>query len=121
MPRIVHFEISADEPERAVRFYRNTFGWDIKKWEGSIEYWMVTTGPDNQPGINGGILKRRSTENVVNTIEVDAIDVFAEKINQHGGEIVVPRGAIPGVGWVFYFKDTEGNTPGVFQAAPSAK
>jgi hypothetical protein len=121
MPRIVHFEISADEPERAVRFYHNVFGWDIKKWEGPIEYWMVTTGPDNQPGINGRILKRRGSENVVNTIEVDAIDVYAEKINQHGCEIVVPKSPIPGVGWVFYCKDTEGNTLGVFQTDPSAK
>ena len=54
MNRPVHFEIPADDVERAVAFYQKTFGWTIKKWDGPIPYWMVTTGPEDEGGINGG-------------------------------------------------------------------
>ena len=53
MPRVVHFEIHADDPQRAANFYQNVFGWQINKWEGPEDYWLVTTGADNEPGING--------------------------------------------------------------------
>ncbi len=58
MPRPVHFEIHADDPERAAAFYRSVFDWEIEKWEGPREYWLVTTGPEGTPGINGGLMKR---------------------------------------------------------------
>ena len=58
MPRVVHFEIHADDPERAVNFYQDVFGWQIVKWEGPQDYWLITTGPDDEPGINGGLMKR---------------------------------------------------------------
>ena len=29
---IVHFEIPADDPARATKFYRELFGWEIQKW-----------------------------------------------------------------------------------------
>jgi len=58
MPRIVHFEIPADDPQRAAAFYKKAFGWKIEKWPGPMEYWMVTTGPDGTPGINGGLMKK---------------------------------------------------------------
>jgi len=54
MPRIIHFEIHADTPERAVKFYQELFGWEFTKWEGPMPYWLIKTGPDGQPGINGG-------------------------------------------------------------------
>ena len=58
MPRVIHFEIPADNPDRAVRFYSDVFGWQFNKWEGPVEYWLITTGADGQPGINGGMLRR---------------------------------------------------------------
>ena len=58
MPRVVHFEIHAGDPDRAVNFYKTLFGWSFQKWEGPMEYWMVITGPDDQPGINGGLMRR---------------------------------------------------------------
>ena len=63
MPRVVHFEIHADQPERAVRFYKELFDWQFHKWEGPMDYWLIVTGPDGQPGINGGLIARsaRST------------------------------------------------------------
>ena len=58
MPRVVHFEICADDPERAVNFYQSTFGWKIRKWDGPQEYWVIITGNDDEPGINGGMVHR---------------------------------------------------------------
>ena len=59
MPRVVHFEIHAGDPDRAVNFYKTLFDWQFQKWEGPMEYWMVITGPDDQPGINGGLMRRQ--------------------------------------------------------------
>ncbi|HPT75026.1 MAG TPA: VOC family protein, partial [Methanomassiliicoccaceae archaeon] len=55
MPRVIHFEIPAEDPERAVEFYKKVFGWKIDKWEGPIDYWLVMTGENDEPGINGAI------------------------------------------------------------------
>ena len=58
MPRVVHFEISADKPERATEFYKKVFGWNIQKWDGPQPYWLVATGSKSEPGIDGGIMNR---------------------------------------------------------------
>ena len=121
MGRVVHFEISADEPERAVKFYTYVFGWNMQKWGGPKDYWLVTTGPDDQPGINGGVFKREGPVNFVNTIEVPSVDDFAAKITKHGGRVVVPKMAIPGVGHLIYCQDTESNVFGILQGDPSAQ
>jgi uncharacterized protein len=63
MNRVMHFEIQADEPERAANFYREIFGWTIEKIPGlGWDYWMVMTADKDskEPGINGGLLKRPS-------------------------------------------------------------
>jgi predicted enzyme related to lactoylglutathione lyase len=54
MPRVVHFEIAANDPDKAAAFYQEVFGWKITKWEGPQEYWLVETGEEGEPGINGG-------------------------------------------------------------------
>ncbi len=45
MPRVVHFEIHAGEPERAIRFYEKVLGWSFQKWEGPMEYWLIVKCP----------------------------------------------------------------------------
>jgi predicted enzyme related to lactoylglutathione lyase len=126
MPRVVHFEIHADDPQRAVTFYQDIFGWQINKWEGPEDYWLVTTGPDNEPGINGAILRRRGPVNgdaviaYVCTIDVPSVDDVTAKITALGGTIALPKMAVPQVGWLAYGKDTEGNIFGVLQNDPSA-
>ena len=88
MPRVVHFELSADVPERAITFYEEVFEWQINKWEGPIEYWLVTTGEKEEPGIDGGIIRRKqSSENTVNTIDVPDVDEYIEKIEKAGGKV----------------------------------
>lgn len=120
MNRIVHFEIPAKDPDKAIAFYKNTFGWKFTKW-GDIPYWIIQTG-ESQPGIDGGLLERRHPEQpVVNTIEVENVDEMAKKIEANGGEIVVSKMAIPTVGWLMYFKDPDGNITGMMHADPEAK
>jgi uncharacterized protein len=122
MPRVVHFEIPAEQPERACRFYTDVFGWKIQKWPGPQDYWLASTGDKDQPGIDGGILPRHDpTQPVINTIGVASLDETVATIEKHGGKIVVPRKAIPGVGWLAYFKDTEGNMFGVLEPDAKAK
>lgn len=122
MPRVVHFEIHAEQPERAVAFYSQIFGWDIQKWEGPMPYWLVSTGPDGTLGINGGICQRMDpATTTVNTVDVPSVDEYVAKITAHGGRIAMPKMAIPGVGWLAYLIDTEGNTFGIMQADPGAK
>jgi uncharacterized protein len=59
MNRVIHFEIHAANPQRAISFYKNVFGWEFNNWGGSEDYWLIRTGPDDKPGINGGLIKRR--------------------------------------------------------------
>lgn len=122
MPKVVHFEIHVDDVDRAVNFYHTVFGWDIKKWDGPEDYWLIKAGDDDERGIDGGMIKRKAPQaGVYNTINVSSVDRYVRLIEEHGGTVVVPRSAIPGVGWVAYFKDTEDNTFGVFEADEDAK
>jgi len=121
MPRVVHFEISADDPERAVKFYQKVFGWEIKKWDGPMEYWLCMTGPKEQPGIDGGIMRRENPQaHTENTIDVPSVDEFAKKVTEGGGKVVVPKMAVPGVGYMAYCMDTEGNVFGIMHEDSSA-
>jgi predicted enzyme related to lactoylglutathione lyase len=120
MPRPIHFDLKADNPERAINFYREVFGWKFEKWEGGpMEYWMVITG-DNQkePGINGGLSRKdpgRHDMHNMNTVRVSSIDKFSKMIQDKGGKIVTPKTGIPGVGWFATCHDTEGNTFGIME------
>lgn len=122
MPRVVHFEIPADDPERAIAFYQSVFGWTIEKWEGPIEYWLVMTGPEEEPGIDGGLARKDDLlAGTVNTIDVASVDESVAKIEAHGGKVLRPKMAVPGVGWMAYCEDTEGNSFGLMQSDPEAK
>jgi predicted enzyme related to lactoylglutathione lyase len=127
MSRVIHFEIHAGDPDRAVKFYESLFGWTFQKWEGPMDYWLVTTGPDSQPGINGGLLRRQGEIDgqaviaYVCTVDVENIDAAITKAQSLGSQVVVPKMPIPGMGWLVYCKDTEGNIFGMMQADAEAK
>lgn len=106
--------------QRAAKFYGSVFGWKIEKWDG-MDYWMVTTGPDNEPGINGGIVKRMNQGTTYNVIGVPSLDEFAKKIENAGGSAIMAKKAIPGIGWYAYYRDTEGNVFGIMESDQSAK
>jgi uncharacterized protein len=121
MSRVIHFEITADDPERAVQFYSQVFGWDIHKWDGPQDYWLATTGETSTPGIDGAIMGRApNMPPVINTIGVDSVDDSVAKIVANGGKVVEPKMPIPGIGYFAYCLDTEGNAFGVMQSDPSA-
>lgn len=120
--RVVHFELGAVEPERAVKFYSEVFDWKINKFPGPQDYWLATTGPDGQPGINGGIMRHKDAQpRTINTIQVESIEGTVQKIEASGGTMCVPKMAIPGVGWLAYGQDTEGNLFGIMVPDPGAK
>ena len=121
MPRPVHFKIPADNPERAIEFYSSIFGWKFSKWGGPMEYWLITTGEPAEPGINGGLLRRQDpNQPCVNTITVASVDESLQAIDKGGGVCVLPKMAVPGVGWMAYCKDPDGHIFGIMQPDAAA-
>jgi len=101
MNRVTHFEIYTDDPEAVQPFYRDIFGWSFQKFTGGpVEYWLVTTGDDAGPGINGGLTRPREGQSpgTLNTIAVSSLDQTIKEIEKGGGKICVPKMAIPKVG-----------------------
>lgn len=121
MPRPIHFELPADQPERAVKFYTDVFGWKIQNWGGPMPYWLITTG-EGEPGIDGAIaLRDEPVTATVNTIGVPSVDEFMAKVVAAGGKALGPKNTIPGVGYHAYCQDTEGNVFGIMQDDPSVR
>ncbi|HEY3418365.1 MAG TPA: VOC family protein [Armatimonadota bacterium] len=120
MGRVVHFEIQGDDPQALADFYQNALGWEITIWNGPEPYWLVMTGPKEQPGINGGIMKRMSQQPVINTIGVESLDEAIAKVEANGGKVVSGPNEIPQVGTHAYCADPEGNLFGLLQPAPGS-
>jgi predicted enzyme related to lactoylglutathione lyase len=123
MPRPVHFEFSADDPESLAKFYEDTLGWKAQKWDGPMEYWLFSTGEEGETGIDGGLMKRseETPKGTVNTVDVPNIDEYMEKATAAGGKIVAPKMPVPGVGWMCYVMDPEGNVFGLMESDENAK
>jgi len=102
-------------------FYSKVLGWTFTKWDGPVDYWLITTGDANEPGINGGLMPRRDpAQPCVNTMNVADLDETTKVVESSGGQCVVPKMPVPGVGWLAYFKDTEGHIFGLMQPDPAA-
>jgi predicted enzyme related to lactoylglutathione lyase len=122
MPRIIHFDVPADDPHRAQEFYKQTFGWKFDKWNGPMEYWMIKTGEEQSAGINGGLSKRMPGQNgISNTIDVPSVDEYCQRIQSNGGQVLSAKMPIQGVGYFASCKDTEGNIFGIIEMNKSAK
>ena len=131
MARVVHFEIQADDVERAKAFYGAVFGWSFQDYgelAGST-YWGIVTGPDDQPGINGGLLHRaapaggpgQGVNAFVCTVGVGDYDATERAILDAGGQVALPKTALTGMAWQGYYLDPEGNTFGIHQPDPEAR
>jgi predicted enzyme related to lactoylglutathione lyase len=119
MPTIMHFEIPADDVERARSFYATLFGWEIKEIPG-MDYWMIATSGENPVG--GGMMKRKNSgQTMVNYIDVPSVDKCAAEIEQLGGKVVFPKTAIPEMGYFAICLDTEKNTFGIWENNKNAK
>lgn len=127
MSRVVHFEIHASDPEKLIAFYTALFNWSFNQW-GSEKYWLISTGPDGVPGINGGLLQRHGDRPVpgqaVNafgcTVDVENLDSVMALGVEIGGTVALEKMAIPGVGWLGYLMDPDGNIFGLMQNDPAA-
>jgi len=128
MARVMHFEVHASDPDRLIAFYTDLFGWSFAKWDGPMDYWLITTGPNDQPGINGGLVRRHGpaptgmqpSTAFICTINVDSAESTLARGVELGGLIALPLMAVPGIGWLGYLKDVDGNTFGVMQTDPNA-
>jgi predicted enzyme related to lactoylglutathione lyase len=127
---VVHFEIPADQPDRAAKFYRELFGWDITSagpaGAGGIEYSMVKTvagkGWPESPGVNGGLMRRMFPgQAVVNYIGVDDVSEYTRKAERLGAKVLMSKTPVPGMGWFAQLKDTEGNVFAIWQPDSAAK
>ncbi|MEE3338561.1 MAG: VOC family protein [Candidatus Latescibacterota bacterium] len=122
MGRVAHFEIVASDPQQAATFYNGVFGWEIRPWDGHGEYLLVLTGEDDEvPGINGAIVHRsQSPAGSVNLVDVVSLDTAMMRVAKNGGTIVHTRTTVPGVGYVAYCRDPEGNAFGLIERSPTA-
>jgi predicted enzyme related to lactoylglutathione lyase len=122
MNQVVHFEIQADDPKRALAFYAGALGWTFERM-GADEYWLATTTPAGGVGINGAIMKRHGPRpevgapivGAVITVQVDDVDAVLARCMTHGGDLAHEKETIPNVGAVAYVHDTEANVLGIFQ------
>jgi uncharacterized protein len=125
LARPVHFEIQADDVERAKAFYAAAFGWTFEDYSQvtGTPYYGIVTGPEDEPGINGGLQQRpaeapamgQGTNAFVVTMQVEDYDAIERKILDAGGQTALPKFALPGMAWQGYYLDTEGNTIGIHQ------
>lgn len=130
MSRPIHFEIQADDLDRARTFYGDVFGWTFEDYGHMVDapYWGVVTGPEDEPGINGGLMPRpapaprpgQGANAAVLTIGVDDYDTTHERILAAGGEVAIAKAALVGMAWQGYYRDPEGNTFGIHQPDPDA-
>ena len=120
MPRIIHLEIPSQDPDKAAEFYKDVFGWETTKWEGPMSYCLVTTGPDDKPCINVAFMNASDSNRLSYVLDVDDVDTYVEKVTQHNGKVIMPKHAVPGVGWLAYFEDPDGNLFGIMKDDPTA-
>ena len=123
MSTIVHFEIPTDNLERARKFYAELFDWKIEKYPGPMEYWMITTTNEKgEKAVDGGMMKRQNPQQPITAyIDVPSIDEHAVKVKKLGGKVVVPKTAIPDVGYFAVCLDTENNSFAIWENDKNAK
>lgn len=120
MAKIVHFEIPVDDPQRAVEFYREAFGWEVTSF-GNEQYWLVRAGEEDEPGANGALVGRGAVhQSPVLIVGVENLDEVLTQVQRCGGKTIQGKLPIPGVGWSAYVFDPEGNTIGLFQEDTNA-
>lgn len=121
MDKVVHFEIPADNVDRAQKFYEEVFGWKITHVP-EMNYFIVHTVdvdekmmPKEVGAINGGITKRESNESVVIVIGVPSIDDHIKKAEEKGAKVVMPKMNVGDMGFYAKIEDTEGNVIGIWE------
>lgn len=121
MPKVIHFEIPAGDPEKVIKFYKDAFGWEVNQYEGQ-NYWLVMAGPKEEKfGINGAIYKKDRMSQTVNTISVEKLEEAMEKVKRSGGKVESEIQDISKVGRFVYAYDVEGTPFGMLQVSEEMK
>ncbi len=121
MGRVIYFDIAADDAERAIKFYENVFGWKVIKAGGPLEYWLVSTGYGDDPGIDGGIAPRKAGwQRITCFVDVDSLTRTVAKVRAQNGKVVQKKTVIPGEGYIAVCEDTEGNVIGIIERSETA-
>ena len=122
MSTVRHFEIPADNLNKAQEFYKNVFGWNMQKMSNPVrpeqDYWVFDTKDDKgNQGLYGGMMKRQSPHHTVtNYISVISIDEYTSKIEQSGGKVIIPKTKLPDMGYIAVCLDSENNIFGLFES-----
>ncbi|MCX9081873.1 MAG: VOC family protein [Candidatus Methanoperedens sp.] len=123
MPTIVHFDLPADDTERAINFYEKLFDWKFIEVPMTTPYYLIETKDlEGNPGIRGGMGKRGLPgQQVSNYIGVPSIEEYMEKVKKLDGKIIMPKTAVMGWGYLAICVDTENNTFGLWEEDSSAQ
>lgn len=111
---LVHFELPAQDTDRAQRFYEEIFGWSFRSAPAPMDYRMTeATTPvgaiyPSQAGERGPIVY----------FDTDDIDAAIARVRESGGE-ADEKQPIPGIGWFSRAQDPEGNPISLFAADDS--
>jgi len=114
---VVHIEISTKDREAAGRFYSDLFGWQVEQMPES-NYATFSTGEGEVGGGFSPIMENNPAGTTTVYIGTDDIDATLAKAVSLGGQTLVPKTEIPGMGWFGIFKDLTGNHVGLFTAFP---
>jgi predicted enzyme related to lactoylglutathione lyase len=122
MSTIVHFDVPAEDVERAKKFYSALFDWKFESY-GGMQYNLITTrNLDGTPGVGGGMGKRMDpSQRIRDYFGVRSIDVAMKKVKSLGGSITTDKMTVPGMGYLANCMDTEGNVFGLWEENPQAK
>lgn len=124
--KLTHFAIHTDDIERAKNFYGNVFDWGFNSY-GPPDFLQIKTNDTGNGELIGALQSRKYSpvkENLVGlecTIGVENVDEIIARIENNGGQVLMPKTAIPYVGWIAKFLDTEGNLICAMQNDPGAK
>ena len=118
---IIWFEIPADQPERARKFYHKLFGWKIQPFPGMADYWHIETGGGNDTPDGGLMTRQHPGQPITNYVNVPSVTRFMAKVEKLGGKVCLPKTAVPKMGYLAVCQDTEGNTFALWEVNDKAK
>ena len=123
MPTIVHFDVAADDPERAKKFYEGLFDWKMVSPPGMTDYYLIETKDlGGEIGVGGGLGKRGEPgQRITAYIGVGSIEEYTAKVERLGGKVVQPKMTVSGWGYLSICLDTEDNMFGLWQDDKNAK
>ncbi len=123
MPTIVHFDLPADDVERAKKFYEKLLDWKFNKVPMPEPFYLIETKDlDGNPGVGGGMGERKLPgQSIINYFGVPSVEDYIEKVKKLGGNIIMQKTAVTGWGYLAICVDTENNTFGLWQEDRNAR